>query len=417
MGDIYSTTPGLAPELQNTPDTEPSAWPTFNPAVDPQAFRATELTALLNAGGAGVPALPGQLALNVQGAGPGYAWSLSKTQVDAVHGASGIVEWVQRSGGTLPTTADNGFAPSDVLNGSILTVVSIPTEAAPVGYNTDGTSLDTITLTKTLGITWTIAGADHKSSDMAAATKVVPYTAGTNVTVTAKPEAGYWIDSGSTISYPLTFTASYLNAYTSESFNRTAGALTAGAFTTNAAHGGVAVAGTLTANAAINAGGYLDFTLANTNLYFPTTGLPQSISVRAVVKRIPTGAGVITITGARSTDGSKKFVLNMNSTGLMMEGVGVTGVSDTYGGALAVDNIVRFDCHRNAAADGTTGALTTSAGNMAICVYVNGVFRKRANITGQLFNFDTFMVGQTTGSTSFGSFDDLIVQTPAVVSL
>ena len=179
-------------------------WPYLGPA-----FRAldADLAAVEAGGGGGV--FPGTSLLNTQS--PDGSWDIPKAQVDAAHTAGYRVHWVtDAAAGSAPTFAD-GLAVKDVVNGEVhlagppvATPVTIQAGEVPTAQDNAGTA-DTITLTKVTGVTWTIGGVDHPSSAMAGATKVVPHTTGANISVTAKPEAGYEI-TNQTISWALSFT-------------------------------------------------------------------------------------------------------------------------------------------------------------------------------------------------------------------
>ena len=180
-------------------------WPYLGPA-----FRALDADlASVEAGGGG-SVLPKTCVLNVQM--PDGSWDIAKAQVDAAHAAGCRVYWVTDATAAAEPTAANGLAVKDVVRGEAhlaeppaATPVTIAGNQIPVAVDVYDTASDSITLTKVTGVTWTVAGVDHPSSAMPGATKSVAYTAGTNTTVTAKPEAGYEI-TNQTISWPLTFT-------------------------------------------------------------------------------------------------------------------------------------------------------------------------------------------------------------------
>lgn len=366
----------------------------------------------------GAPALPGQASIAVQSTPDGgvtWQWSLTPAQAAAVHAAGGVIEWVTRSGGPLPSQAD-GRTALDIVNGVMLMVASIPPTSAPAASDVDGTAQDTVTLTKTLGVTWNVNGVAHKSSEMAGATKVVPYTLGTNTTVTATPEDGYWIDDQSVTSYPLVFTPTYTAAYTSESFRRAPGVLPLGAFTTSADLGGVQRTGTLSKAASITAGGALEFTQASTDLIIPVTGVTSASLIFTITKLAAQGLGALSVNVARKSDGNASLGAGFETNGARWSVYQVGGaLTDTNSGTVQVGDTWRVDAVTGASINTGTGALTPAAGNTSLALYRNGVFVKGVTATGTL-PFDGFRIACTAG-TSFPGVKDVVYRSPAAVTI
>lgn len=85
-------------------------------------------------------------------------------------------------------------------------ITSIPAGSTPVASDQANTASDTITITSVPGVIWTVDGVDHPSSGFTE-TKVIPYTAGVNTTVTARAAAGYQFSPSVTTSWLLQFTS------------------------------------------------------------------------------------------------------------------------------------------------------------------------------------------------------------------
>lgn len=186
-------------------------------AVDGDLYRG----AVLNLGGGGGPT-------NLTVTYSGSTWSHTKAQVDAARATGGTIAWSTTS--VAPTTA-NGLAVGDIVTssaplaaGSAMnpnTPITIQPAWAPAAFDGQGTSSDTITLTKVTGVTWHIGATAYPSSGLTGVTQAIPYTAGTNSTVTATADPGYEF-------FPDTMTSSWTLAFTD--YTPAAGTLTSSNF-------------------------------------------------------------------------------------------------------------------------------------------------------------------------------------------
>lgn len=308
-------------------------WPYLGPA-----FRAldADLAAVEAGGGGGV--FPGTSLLNTQS--PDGSWDIPKAQVDAAHTAGYRVHWVtDAAAGSAPTFAD-GLAVKDVVNGEVhlagppvATPVTIQAGEVPTAQDNAGTA-DTITLTKVTGVTWTIGGVDHPSSAMAGATKVVPHTTGANISVTAKPEAGYEI-TNQTISWALSFTDTGGGPPEGVVFEDDFGASALSSAQVNARTtptGGVSMTTAGTGTVTVNSSGklVLDGTAGAAAIDFSAGGTTGKFTV--VVDSVTgTMAGNWAALQLRTGTAGNKLVANFNQQyGFAQAQVGGAGDGDTW---------------------------------------------------------------------------------------
>lgn len=325
-GNRYKTTP----REYVTPVLMPAVY-----GLDRDVAELEEAVAALQAvafnGGSGSG---GSTSVNIQKANG--SWSVPKAVIDAVHASGGVVLWVTRAGLPAPTAAD-GVAEGDAINGQAWTIPAADTTTtvgtAPTAQDGTGTSSDTVTLTKATGVTYTVDGVDHPSSSFTGATKVVPYTKGTNTTVTARPESGYVL-TGAT-SWPLTFTNTTSPAdtggtpgsvITSDDFSSGARTLAVGndLYTTNAALGGtgklVDISGTacnITAAGTLQMGSGASFWLDNATsatLSAKIAAIGASGTIDLKVARATGDASYVTASLAANNKSCTLFVKQTNGT-------------------------------------------------------------------------------------------------------
>ena len=232
-------------------------------------------------GGGSATVLPKTALMNVQNSNG--SWDITAANVAVARAAGYRVYWVTDAAANTAPTAVDGLAEKDVVNGAPALGVSAPAPTSvtiaanqfPTANDAADTANDTVVLTKVTGVTWTVDGVDHPSSAITGSTKSVPYTKGTNTTVTAKPESASYEITNQTRSWTLTFTnvASPGGVIFEDDFGTSAltqSQLVARTPSTGAATYSVAGTGTVTVNAA----GHLviDATAAGTSFTINSAG-------------------------------------------------------------------------------------------------------------------------------------------------
>ena len=171
--------------------------------------------AVADSGLGGSATLPANTLVGVAQASDG-TWELTPAQVTNLRPCK--VMWFENATANDPLTAADGALNGDFINGAPVPAGTFPTPpteptvtyvtiTAPVAVEADGTASDFVRLTKTEGVIWTVAGAEHAPSSFATATKDVPTGGSTSVSVTATPMSGYAIVQGHVTSWTLTFSA------------------------------------------------------------------------------------------------------------------------------------------------------------------------------------------------------------------
>ena len=163
-------------------------------------------------GGGSATVLPKTALMNVQNSDG--SWDITAANVAVARAAGYRVYWVTDAAANKAPTAVDGLAEKDVVNGAPALGVSAPAPTSvtiapnqiPTANDAADTANDAVVLTKVTGVTWTVDGVDHLSSAITGSTKLVPYTKGTNTTVTAKPESASYEITNQTRSWTLTFT-------------------------------------------------------------------------------------------------------------------------------------------------------------------------------------------------------------------
>ena len=163
-------------------------------------------------GGGSATVLPKTALLNVQNSDG--SWDITAANVAVARAAGYRVYWVTDAAANKAPVVADGLAEKDVVNGAPALGVSAPAPTSvtiapnqiPTANDAADTANDAVVLTKVTGVTWTVDGVDHLSSAITGSTKSVPYTKGTNTTVTAKPESAAYEITNQTRSWTLTFT-------------------------------------------------------------------------------------------------------------------------------------------------------------------------------------------------------------------
>ena len=263
-------------------------WQWLGPAYRGIDADLAAVEAAISAGGGSVTVPVVQAAINVQKADG--SWPINKTAVDGVHAAGSAVVWYTRPAQNAPT-ATNGLAVGDIVDGTITAVSTTSVATAPTAQDVDGTASDTITLTKAVGVTFTVDGVDHTSDSFTGTTKVVAYTKGVNTTVTAKAEAGFSLTG--TTSWALTFT-NYVppaagGIVTTDTFSGTARTLPTGTGNnTDAVNGGSPLQITITGTAYITASNTLS--LASAGASYRLANTMASSVFEAQITKLPTSS-------------------------------------------------------------------------------------------------------------------------------
>lgn len=117
-------------------------------------------------------------------------------------GGAAEVTAIAETGYVLSGTSSWSFT---FTNTTAATKVTIPVGSVPTAQDLPDMANDTVTLTKVDGVIWNVDGTEHPSSGFAGTSKVVPYTKGQNVTVTASPASSDYAING-TSSWTLVFT-------------------------------------------------------------------------------------------------------------------------------------------------------------------------------------------------------------------
>ena len=247
--------------------------------------------------------------------GGGSATVLPKTALMNVQNSNGT--WDITAANTAPTAVD-GLAEKDVVNGAPALSVSAPAPTSvtiasnqvPTANDAADTANDTVVLTKVTGVTWTVDGVDHPSSAITGSTKSVPYTKGTNTTVTAKPESASYEITNQTRSWTLTFTNTGAPASGSVIFSDDFGTSALSNAQVNARTtpvGGVTMttagAGTVTVNAAGNL--VIDATAGNAAIDFNTAGSTGKLTMSVVSFTGSIGANMVEMNLRSGTSGNK----------------------------------------------------------------------------------------------------------------
>lgn len=134
----------------------------------------------------------------------------SSTQDIPTGGATTVAVSVKPSDPTRFAVLENTSAWNLTFDVTSTWLTDVPPGSIPTAQDVAGTASDTVTLTSIPNVIWTVDGVDHDSASFTG-TKVVPYTKGTNTTVTARGAAGYKFPAGATTSWPLTFTSTTAN--------------------------------------------------------------------------------------------------------------------------------------------------------------------------------------------------------------
>lgn len=327
-------------------------------------------------GGGSATVLPKTALLNVQNTNG--TWDITAANVAVARAAGYRVYWVTDAAANKAPAVADGLANKDVVNGAPALGVSAPAPTSvtiaanqvPTANDATDTANDTVVLTKVTGVTWTVDGVDHPSSAITGSTKSVPYTKGTNTTVTAKPESASYELTNQTISWPLTFTSTGAPASGAVIFSDDFGtsALTnaeVNARTTPV--GGVTMTtdgpGTITVNAA----GHLviDATAGGSGISFNTAGTTGKFSMTVVSFSGDMGNGTVGMTprvGAPGSSASGR--IKPNTTNGFYYAQTAAGYSSEIG-----PNVPRIATYP--ATYATT--VTESGGNVTTVVTENGV--------------------------------------------
>ena len=267
-------------------------------------------------GGGSATVLPKTALMNVQNSNG--SWDITAANVAVARAAGYRVYWVtDAAANTAPTVVD-GLAEKDVVNGAPALGVSAPAPTSvtiasnqfPTANDAADTANDTVVLTKVTGVTWTVDGVDHPSSAIAGSTKSVPYTKGTNTTVTAKPESASYEITNQTRSWTLTFTNTGAPASGSVIFSDDFGTSALSNAQVNARTtpvGGVTMttagAGTVTVNAAGNL--VIDATAGNAAIDFNTAGSTGKLTMSVVSFTGNLGSNMVEMNLRSGTSGNK----------------------------------------------------------------------------------------------------------------
>lgn len=202
--------------------------------------------------------------IRANSAAPGALIAVSPTPdgtwAPPVRPAGARFMWIVEDGVPFPTTAD-GILDGDIVSGAASGTVNVPAWAVPVAVDRTGTTTDAVRLTKTDGVTWTIAGDDYPSAGMTQPQVDVPWTGGTAATVRAKPSSPTTVLTGTT-TWTLPFTDGTVTedvVVTSDTFNVADTAVPAGRYVTDGAVGGNPRAITATKSGLTIKGGKLVF--------------------------------------------------------------------------------------------------------------------------------------------------------------
>ena len=267
-------------------------------------------------GGGSATVLPKTALMNVQNSDG--SWDITAASVAVARAAGYRVYWVtDAAANKAPATVD-GLAEKDVVNGAPALGVSAPAPTSvtiaanqvPTANDAADTANDTVVLTKVTGVTWTVDGVDHPSSAITGSTKSVPYTKGTNTTVTAKPESASYEITNQTRSWTLTFTNTGAPASGSVIFSDDFGtsALTnaqVNARTTPV--GGVTMTTAGSGTVTVNAAGHLviDATAGNAAIDFNTAGSTGKLTMSVVSFTGNIAANMVEMNLRSGTSGNK----------------------------------------------------------------------------------------------------------------
>ena len=244
-------------------------------------------------GGGSASVLPKTALMNVQNANG--SWDITAANVAVARAAGYRVYWVTDAAANQAPTAVDGLADKDVVNGAPALGVSAPAPTSvtiasnqfPTANDAANTANDTVVLTKVTGVTWTVDGVDHPSSAITGSTKTVPYTKGTNTTVTAKPESASYEITNQTRSWTLTFTNTGAPAPGTVIFSDDFGTSALTSAQVNARTtpvGGVTMTTAGSGSVTVNAAGHLvlDATAGNAAIDFNTAGTTGKLTMTVV---------------------------------------------------------------------------------------------------------------------------------------
>lgn len=241
-------------------------------------------------GGGSATVLPKTALMNVQNSDG--SWDITAANVATARAAGYRVYWVTDAAANKAPAVADGLAEKDVVNGAPALGVSTPAPTSvtiapnqvPSANDAADTANDAVVLTKVTGVTWTVDGVDHPSSAITGSTKSVPYTKGTNTTVTAKPESASYEITNQVRSWTLTFTNVPAPSGGSVIFEDNFGtsALTTAQINARTTPvGGVAMAAAGAGSVTVNAAGHLvlDATAGNAALDFLTAGTTGKLTM------------------------------------------------------------------------------------------------------------------------------------------
>lgn len=267
-------------------------------------------------GGGSATVLPKTALMNVQNTNG--TWDITAANVAVARAAGYRVYWVTDAAANKAPTAVDGLAEKDVVNGAPAlgvsapapTSVTIATNQFPTANDAADTANDTVVLTKVTGVTWTVDGVDHPSSAIAGSTKSVPYTKGTNTTVTAKPESASYEITNQTRSWTLTFTNTAAPASGSVIFSDNFGTSALTSAQVNARTtpvGGVTMTTAGSGSITVNAAGHLviDATAGNAAIDFNTAGTTGKLSMTVVSFTGNIGTTLVEMNLRSGTGGNK----------------------------------------------------------------------------------------------------------------
>ena len=267
-------------------------------------------------GGGSATVLPKTALMNVQNSNG--TWDITAANVAVARAAGYRVYWVTDAAANTAPTAVDGLAEKDVVNGAPALGVSAPAPTSvtiaanqvPTANDAADTANDTVVLTKVTGVTWTVDGVDHPSSAITGSTKSVPYTKGTNTTVTAKPESASYEITNQTRSWTLTFTNTGAPASGSVIFSDDFGTSALSNAQVNARTtpvGGVTMTTAGTGTVTVNAAGHLviDATAGNAAIDFNTAGTTGKLTMSVVSFTGSIGANMVEMNLRSGTTGNK----------------------------------------------------------------------------------------------------------------